>query len=112
MSRKGRHGRVGKIVQASTRQGTQMPVLLDEFDQGDMVVIGVIDKPSPGKGRNDNQGNPRPVSEKGEGLDIAGVVIAPSFIEGDEDRGVFPDFRMALDEGHCFFHELFKYRQV
>ena len=49
-----------------------------------------------GKGRNRNERNTGAVAEEVNRLDIAGIVVAAAFIEGDEDRRRRPELRIAL----------------
>lgn len=76
-----------------------------------MIVIGVVDKPPSGERRNQDQGNPRPVSEKPEGLDIARVVITSPFVEGDENGRILIKFGVAPDESDGFLKETLELRE-
>src|SRR5260370_35949392 len=47
----------------------------------------MADVASAGEGRNDNQRNARPVAEEVQRLNVAGVIVAAAFVEGDDQRG-------------------------
>src|SRR5580698_1146990 len=87
------HRRVGEIVTGSCGNGWQTPVPLDEFDDGNMVSIAVVDHSTGGVRRNDEQWNTRAIPEEIDGLNVARVVVAAAFIEGNEDRSARPQGR-------------------
>src|SRR6476646_7049321 len=60
---------IGEVVPASGGNRGKMPVGLDEFQNGAVVVVGVIDVSLLGVGRNRNQGNAGSVAEEIDGLD-------------------------------------------
>jgi hypothetical protein len=73
--------RVRQVVSAAIGQRLQVPVALDELQNRDVVDVGVADVPAAREVRDDDQRNARPVTEKIDRLDIAGVVVAAAFIE-------------------------------
>ena len=50
-----------------------------------MVVVGVIDIALFGVGRNRNERNACAVAEEVDRLDVAGIIVAATFVGGDED---------------------------
>lgn len=46
---------------------------------------------------NHDERNAGSVTEEIKRLDIAGVIVAATFIHGDEDRGALPEFLVVLD---------------
>src|ERR1019366_8676195 len=90
--------RVWQIVAAPVGDGlTNMPVGLDEFVEGDVVVIGMYHAGALRIGRHHYERNPRPVAEEIYGLNVAGIVEAAPFIEGDHHRGILPYRRVTLN---------------
>src|SRR5947209_12141051 len=69
-----------------------MPIVLDELQDRDVVIVGVIYISPPDVGRDHHQRNTWTISKEGERLNIAGVVVATGLIERDEDRCVLKDF--------------------
>ena len=88
--------RVRQIVAAAVRDLGKIPVLFDELQQRDMVVVGVVDMAFLGEGRNRDERNAGAVAEEVDRLDIAGIVVAAAFVGGDEDRRRVPEFGIAL----------------
>src|SRR5260370_6306622 len=78
---------VWEIVAAAMRQGLQVPIALDELQDRNVVGVAMADVASAGEGRNDNQRNARPVAKEVQGLNVAGVIVAAAFVEGDDQRG-------------------------
>src|SRR6266852_6966455 len=79
---------VWEIVAAAMRQGLQVPIALDELQDRNVVGVAMADVVSVGEGRNDNQRNARPVAKEVQGLNVAGVIVAAAFVEGDDQRGL------------------------
>src|SRR5262245_26853109 len=71
-----------------------------------MIVVGVINKAFFEIGRHCDERNARTVAEEVELLDIAGIIIAAAFIEGDEDRRRLPKSRIRLHASDDGLHEL------
>src|SRR6185437_13181529 len=90
---------VGEVVAAARRERLQLPVPLDEFEDRDMVIIGVLDMAAAGKGRHGNHGDARAIAEEIQDLDLAAVIIAAALIGGDEQRRARPELRMRLELG-------------
>src|SRR6202022_1496828 len=99
--------RVRQIVAAAIRDLGKIPVLLDELQQRDVIVVGVIDVALLGERRNRNERNAGAVAEEVDRLDIAGIVVAAAFVGGDEDRRRRPEFRIALHPIDQDFEEFF-----
>ena len=68
-----------------------------------MIGIGVRDMARPGPGRDDERRDAGAVAEVVERLDVAGVVVAAAFVEGDEDGGALPQFLLAWTASTIFF---------
>ena len=78
--------RIGEPVAAARRQGRQRPIRLDEFQDRDVIGVGVIDYALPGEGRNGDQRNAGAVAKSIEDLDVAAVPIPAALVDGYEDR--------------------------
>src|SRR5580693_6534025 len=87
----GTHFRVGEIVPAAGGHGTDVPVPLDELENGNVIRIVVRDVAGSGIRRNDKQRNARAIPEVVERLNITGVVITTAFVESNHDRRLAPD---------------------
>ena len=72
--------RVGEIVAAAACDGVQIPIPLDEFEDGNVIGIVVRDVPPCGVGRHNDQRNPRAVAEEVQRLNITGIIIAAAFV--------------------------------
>ena len=81
---------VGKIVPAARADGANFPVPLDEFVDGDVVSIVVVNNAAGRILGNHQQWDARAVAEKVQRLHVAGVIVAAAFAEGDEDRRIVP----------------------
>src|SRR6266702_2912921 len=99
---------VGEIVAAVAGERLQLPVVLDEFEDGDVVRVLVRNVAGFGEGRDDEQWDAGSVAEEVDGLNVAGVVVAAAFVEGDEDGGVGPDLRIGLDHVDDLLGEAFE----
>jgi hypothetical protein len=87
----GRYGWIREIVASVRANCAQSPVPLDEFNDGNMVCVAVVDDASGGVRRNDQQRDTGAIAEVIYRLDVTGVVITAAFIEGDEDRRARPE---------------------
>ncbi len=65
-----------------------------------MVGVRVVDVAALGEGRDDDKRNARPVAEKVERLDVAGVVVAAAFVQRDDERGFRHQFGLPLQVIH------------
>ena len=83
--------RVRQIVPAPIRYFGKIPILFDEFQQRDMVVVGVVDMTLLDEGGNRDEWNAGAIAEEVDGLDVAGIVISSAFVSGDEDRCRLPE---------------------
>src|ERR1700730_6266918 len=88
---------VRKIVPAAIRDLWKIPVLFDELQQRDVVMVGVIDMALLGEGRNRDKRNPGAVAQEVDRLDISGIVVAAAFVGGNEDRGRLPEVGIAFN---------------
>jgi len=70
----------------SAGERSQIPVALDEFQDGDVIRIGVAHMAPSAKGRYRYQRNTRTVAEEVERLDVTRVVVA-AFVHRDEKSG-------------------------
>src|SRR5580693_2523210 len=84
------HNRIREVVTSGWANGWQAPVALDEFDDGNVIGIAVVDHATGGIRRNDQQRNPRAIAEEVNRLDVPGIIVAAAFIEGDEDGRARP----------------------
>src|ERR1700733_15975006 len=73
--------------------GPQAPVTFDEFDDGNMVSIAVVDHATGGIRRDDEKRDAGAIAEEVDRLDITGVIVSAAFIEGDEDGSARPQRR-------------------
>src|SRR6516162_11515572 len=80
--------RIWQVVAAPRRQRVEMPIRLDEFEDRNVVGIGVVDRAFLAEGRDGDQWDARAVAKCIEDLDITAVPIAAAFIDGDEDGGL------------------------
>src|ERR1700761_8296236 len=67
--------RVGHVVPAEGGHRTEIPVPLDELEDGNVIRIVVRDVSCAGVGRYNHERNPGTVAEVVERLNVAGVVI-------------------------------------
>src|SRR4029077_13617044 len=88
---------VREIVPACLGQRFQAPVPLDELQDRNVVGIGVVDMPTLAEGRDDDQWNTRAVAEEIERLNVARVVIAAAFVEGDDQSSALEQFGVGLE---------------
>src|SRR5262249_31557559 len=58
--------------------------------------------------RNDDHRNTRSIAEEVERLNVTGVIVATTLIEGDEDGSVLPKVRILFDRVHNLFSKAFK----
>jgi len=79
--------RIREIIAAPIRQRLKVPVPLDELQDRDMVGVGVADMATRGERRDDDQGNPGPVAEEIDRLDVARVKVAATLVHGDDESG-------------------------
>src|ERR1700736_5971692 len=77
-----------------------MPVPLDELQDRDVIGVSVVDVATLPEGGDDDERNARAVAEEVERLDVAGVIVAAAFVEGDDKRGAFEKFLVALQVIH------------
>src|SRR6266403_1670733 len=102
----GGRNRIGEVVAASAGNRGEMPVGLDEFQDGAVIVVGVIDVSLLGVRRDRDQGNAGSIAEEVDGLDIAGVVVAASFVHRQEDRGLIEKILVDDDRVREVRHEI------
>src|SRR5258705_12725045 len=81
------HDGVREVIAAAMGQGLEVPIPLDELEDGDVVGVGVADVAAGGEGRNRDQRNARAITEEVQRLDIAGVIEAAALVHGDEQNG-------------------------
>jgi hypothetical protein len=98
--------RVRPIVATPRRNPGKTPVLFDELQHRDVIIVGMIDMAFLGVGRNCNERNARAVAEEIERLDKAGIVVAAAFVGGDEDRRRRPQRGIALHVRDQLLQEL------
>ncbi len=67
--------------------------MLDELQNGRVIVIGMVNDPLLRVRRHDDQRDSGPVTKEVDILDGAGVEVAATFIRGDHDRGIAPVLR-------------------
>src|SRR5215471_9500976 len=65
-----RRNRVWEVVSTALGEGFQVPIPLDEFQDRNVVGIGVIDVPASRERRNDDERNPRTIAEEIQRLDV------------------------------------------
>src|SRR5260370_14880054 len=99
---------IWEIVAAAMRQGLQVPIALDELQDRNVVGVAMADVASAGEGRNDNQGNARPVAKEVQGLNVAGVIVAAAFVEGDDQRGLSEKIGPGSQVIHRFLDHAFE----
>ena len=80
--------RIREIIAAPRRQGLQVPIALDEFQNRDVISVGVVDVPTFGVIGNDNQRNARPIAKKVHWLNVARVVVTSALVKCDDERGL------------------------
>ena len=88
---------VGEVVAAAVRHSVQMPVSLDELQDGYVIRIIMRDVSGFGVGRNDDERDARTVAEEVHRLDVTGIVVASAFVEGDHDGGILPKSGIGLN---------------
>src|SRR2546430_2413506 len=92
-----KHLGVRQIVAAAMSQRLQAPIALDEFQDRDVVVIGVDHAPAFGEGRDDDEGNARPVAEEVYRLHEARIVVTAPLVKGDEQGGFGKEFWLGTE---------------
>src|SRR5215813_10971552 len=63
--------RVRQVIAAARRERLEVPIALDEFQDRDMVVVGVHDAATTRERRDHDERNTRAVAEEIERLDVA-----------------------------------------
>ncbi len=67
----------------------------------------------PGRvGRNDDRRNTSAVTEEVERLNVSRVVVAAAFVEGHDDGGAGPEFRIGFYAVDDLLHEAFEQVQL
>jgi len=82
----GVRNRIREIIAAPRRQGLQVPIALDEFQNRDVIGVCVVHMPALGKRRDDNQRDARTVAEEIERLNVTGIVEAAALVQRDDKR--------------------------
>ena len=82
----GVRNRIREIIAAPRRQGLQVPIALDEFQNRDVIGVCVVHMPALGKRRDDNQRYARTVAEEIERLNVTGIVEAAALVQRDDKR--------------------------
>ena len=93
---------IREVIAATGRQWLQISIALDEFQDRDVVCIGVADVAAAGERRNGDERNARAVAEKVQRLDVAGVIEAPALVQSDEQNGGRKQFLVGGEMIHDF----------
>src|SRR6202045_2053296 len=100
--------RVGEVIAAATGYWRQFPIGLDEFEYRNMIGICVRDVAGFGVWRNHQSWNPGSISEEIERLDVAGIVVTSTLVEGNDDGGALPQRLVGLDFVDDLLHKTFE----
>ena len=79
-------GRVWQIVATVAGDWRQSPVLLNELQNGNVVVVSVVHLSAFGERRDGDERKTRAVAEEVNRLNVTGIVVPSTLVEGDEDR--------------------------
>src|SRR5262249_33170095 len=92
--------RVWQVVAAARRERgvVELPVALDELHERRVLIVDVADVTAARERRNRYHRDARAGAEEIDRLDEAGVVVAATLVDGDEDRGILPYLRVRLDQ--------------
>src|SRR5215510_11675657 len=85
-----------------------MPVPFNELHDRSMVSISVADMAASGEGRHDDQRDARPNAEEIDRLHETGVIVTATFIKGNDECGLFRQFRMPLQAVQNAINQRFK----
>ena len=99
---------VRQIVAAARGERRHVPVRLDEFQDRDVVRVGVRDVPAGAVGRDDDHGNARAVAKEVERVHIARVIEPATFVNRNKDRRAGPELLVSLDHINDLFDETFE----
>ena len=91
--------RVRQVVAAARRErGVELPVALDELHERRVLIVDVADVAAARERRDRDHRDARAGAEEVDRLDEAGVVVAATLVDGDEDRGILPHLRVRLGQ--------------
>lgn len=99
---------IREVIAAAMRERLQIPIPLDELEDGDMVGVGVADVAAAGEGRNGDQGNARAIAKEVERLNVAGVIVAAALVQSDKESGGVKQFFVGREMIHDFLNHAFK----
>src|SRR5271155_2916692 len=89
--------RISQVVAAARGHRRQHPITLDKLQNRNVVIIR-MDYPAAGRERgNNDKWDARSITEEVQRLDVAGVVVAAAFIEGDEHRRLPREFPIGVE---------------
>src|SRR6516164_11208309 len=100
------HFWVRQIVAATIGNLAEMPVPFDEFQNRNLVGVGVRHASAGGERRDDKERDARAVTEEVERLNEAAVIEAATFVEGDDDCGLGEERGVGLDTVDKVLEEL------
>ncbi len=96
---------VGQIVAAAIAYRGQVPVGFDEFQDRDVIGIGVRDVSGLGVFGDYQDWNSGSVAVVVECLYVSGVVVTSALVEGDDDGSAVPEFFVGLNAVDDFLYE-------
>ena len=99
---------VREIVAAAVSERFEVPVALDEFEDGNVISVAMADVAAGGEGRHDDERNAWAIAKEIERLDVAGIVVTAAFVHGDDKRGFREEGGVALQVVEGFFDHAFE----